>query len=349
LPQIDALSQIYLQVGAPPVSLTLFGRNFQNASLVRVEPPAGITVSPPAVNADATRATVTISAAAGAAVGPRTVIIATLPGESASAAAPANALTLVTTIQANFTPILAPAVGVVIETPVTPVSTTYGPFLAPTLGVVLQGAAPPPVSTTFPVFGSLGVVSGPFGSGVQVAPLFPTSSGTLTISGAGLSDVTAVQVSPAGNITIGALTMAPDGSQVQAPISLAGAAIGPRTVIVMRGSQRVSFVPAGADVFRVAAGAPAIDSISPILASRGQTFIMTIRGQNFQDLSRVTATPGSGIFLDSQPLVNASGDIVLRIFISADAPLGASVFRVFTPGGATTDAALPANTFTVLE
>jgi hypothetical protein len=239
---------------------------------------------------------------------------------------------------------------VVIETPATPVSTTFGPFVSPNLGVVLQADAPAPVSTIFPVFGmALGVVTGPFANGVQTPPLFPTSSGTLTISGAALADATAVQISPPDNIAIGALTIAPDGSQIQAPISLTGAATGPRTVIVLRGTQRVTFAPAGTDILRIAAGAPHIDSISPILASRGQIFTMTIRGQNFQGVDRVTATPGSGIFIDSLPVVNASGDIVLQVSIAAGAPVGSSVFRVFTPGGATTDAAVPANTFTVLE
>lgn len=351
LPRIDGMSQINLQVGAPAVSLTLFGANFQNASLVRIDPPAGMTVSPPTVNADSTQATVTISAAAGAALGPRNVIIATPAGESAAVASPATTLNLVNIIQANFTPILAPSLGVVLETPAAPVSTTFGPFVSPNLGVVLQADAPAPVSTTFPAFGTaLGVVTGPFSNGVQTSPLFPTSSGTLTISGAGLADVTAVQISPPDNITVGALTIAPDGRQIQAPVSLAGAAVGSRTVIVLRGTQRVTFVPAGSDVFQVAAGAPSIDSISPILASRGQTFAMTIRGQNFQGVSRVSAAPGSGIFIDSLPAVNAAGtEITLRISIAADAPLGASVFRVFTPGGASTDAAVPANTFTVLE
>lgn len=350
LPQIDGISQIYLQVGAPAVSLTLFGRNFQNASAVRVDPPGGMTVSPPATNADATQASVTISAAALAATGPRTVIIATPPGESAVTASPANTLTLVNTIQSNFTPILAPAVGVVLQSVAAPVSTTFGPFVSPNLGVVLQAGSPPPASSQLFAFGTpLGVVTGAFATGVQAPPLTPNASATLTISGAGLVDASAVQVSPPDNVTVGTLNIAPDGSQIQAPIALAGAAAGPRTVIVMRGAQRVSFVPAGSDIIRIAAGAPNIDSLSPILASRGQSFTMTIRGQNLQGVTRVAATPGTGIFIDSSPVVNGSGDIVLQVSIAADAPLGSSVFRAFTPGGATSDVAAPANTFTVLE
>ena len=39
----------------------------------------------------------------------------------------------------------------------------------------------------------------------------------------------------------------------------------------------------------------------------------------------------------------------MRITIAPDAPLGARVIRVTTPGGATSEVAAPANTFTVLE
>ena len=350
LPEIVGLSQIYFQAGSAAVPVTIFGRNFQNASSVRVDPPAGITVSPPSVNPDATQASVTIAAGAGAATGPRTVSITTPAGESSAGATPANTINVVNTIQAAFTPILAPSVGVVLQVDAQPVSTTYSPIVSPNVGVLVQAEPPVPVPTQFFAFANaLGVAVGPFSNGVQSPPLTPNASVTLTISGSGLADVTAVQISPPDNVSVGTLTFAPDGSRVQAPITLAGAAASPRTVVVLRGTQRVPFVPAGSDVIRIAAGAPHIDSISPILASRGQTFTMTIRGQFLPGVTSVTATPGSGIFIDTQPVVNASGDIVLRVSIAADAPLGASVFRVFTPGGATNEAAEPANTFTVLE
>ena len=148
---------------------------------------------------------------------------------------------------------------------------------------------------------------------------------------------------------MGALTIAPDGTQITVPITVqAGAAAGLRGVRVLRGAARVEFVPAGANTFGIGAGAPNIDSIAPILASRGQVFSMTIRGQNFQSLRAVTATPPEGLFIDSAPSVNAAGtEITLGIGVAADAPPGARVMRVFTPGGETTGATAPANTFTV--
>jgi hypothetical protein len=75
---------------------------------------------------------------------------------------------------------------------------------------------------------------------------------------------------------------------------------------------------------------------------------MTIRGQNFQGTTAVTATPGTGIAIDTAPVVSADGTtITLQIAIDTNAPLGANVIRVTTPGGTTTDVANQTNTFTV--
>jgi hypothetical protein len=77
---------------------------------------------------------------------------------------------------------------------------------------------------------------------------------------------------------------------------------------------------------------------------------MVLRGQNFQGVTAVTATPGTGIHIDTAPAANAAGtEVSVRVSIAAGAPAGSHVFRVHTPGGATTDQAVPANTFTVLE
>ena len=348
LPEFDSMSPIVLDVGAPAVTLTITGRNFQNASAVRVDPPTGITVSPPTVNGTGTQVSVTISAAAGAIIGPRAVIVATPSGESSAALTAANTLTLVNTIQGNVAPVAAPLLGVVLETIVAPTPQAVGPFVSPDVGVVLEAApVAPPQETVRGV--NLGIAVGPFASGVQVPPLTPNSTGTLVVSGAALGDVTALQIVPSIGIGVGTLTIAPDGSQVSAPLTLTGAAAGVRGVRVLRGAQRVEFVPTGTNTFRIGVGTPSIDSITPILESRGRTFTMILRGQNFQDVTAVTAAPGTGIVIDNAPSANVAGtEVTVRVTIAADAPLGARVFRVHTPGGATTEEAVSANTFTVL-
>jgi YD repeat-containing protein len=350
LPEFDSMTPIVLQVGAAPVTLTITGRNFQNASQVRVDPPAGITVSPPSVNAAGTQATFTISAAAGAATGPRAVILATPAGESPAALSAANTLTLVNAIEGNVTPVASAGLGVVLESGSPPAEQSVGPFAAAALGVVLEDPAPPPPPQETTHGGIVGVAVGPFATGVQPPALTPDSTGTLVITGVGLADVTSVQIEPSSNIALGTLTVAPGGSQVSVPLTLSGAAAGLRGVRVLRGSETLPFVPPYANTFRIGIGTPGIDSITPILESRGETFTMVLRGQNFQGVSAVTATPGTGIHIDNAPSANAAGtEVTVRISIAADAPTGSHVFRVYTPGGATTDEAVPANTFTVLE
>lgn len=349
LPQFDSISPIVLQVGAAPVTLTITGRNFQNATLARVEPPTDITVSPPTINGAGTQASFTISAAAGAATGPRAVILATPAGESLAAQTPANTLTLANTIQGSVTPVSAATLGIVLESAAPPATLAVGPVAAPHVGVVLETTpAAPPQDTVRGMH--VGVAVGPFATGVQAPPLTPTSTGTLVISGVGLADVSAVQIVPASNAAVGTLTIAPDGTRVEAPLLLSGAAAGLRGVRVLRGAEPVPFVPAPNNTFRIGVGVPGIDSITPILESRGNTFTLLIRGQNFQDATAVTAEPAAGIVFDHVPTPNAAGtELTVRMSIAPEAPLGARVIRVFTPGGATTDVAIPANTFTVLE
>jgi hypothetical protein len=350
LPEFDSMAPIVLQAGAPAVTLTIVGRNLQNATGVRFDPPAGITVSNLAVNGSGTQATLTISAAAGSATGPRRVILATPAGESSSAPLASNTINVVNTIVGNVTPVASTALGVVLEAPPQPpVPVPVGPFVAPVLGVLVETAAPPAAEDTLRA-NLLGVAIGPYASGVQVPPLTPTSTGTLVISGVGLADVSAVQIEPTTGIAVGPLTLAPDGTQVAAPLTLTSAAPGLRGVRVLRGSAQVPFIPAGNSTFRIGIGVPSIDSITPILNSRGQTFALLIRGQNFQDALAVRAEPAAGLVIENVVTPNAAGtELTVRISIAADAPLGARVIRVVTPGGASSEVAAPANTFTVLE
>ena len=345
----DSITPIVLQVGAPAVTITLNGRNFQNASQLRLEPSAGITVTNLAVNGAGTQASATISAAAGAAIGPRALILTTPAGDSPAELTAQNTVTLVNAIQGSVSPVISGPLGVVLEGNAPPATLSVGPVAAPAVGVVVETAPPAPPQDTVRAT-IVGVAVGPFASGVQAPPLTPTSTGTLVVSGVGLADVTAIQIVPATGVAVGTLTIAPDGTQVSAPLTLTNAAAGLRGVRVMRGANRVEFIPPAMSTFRIGVGVPDIDSLTPILESRNRVFNLLIRGQNLQDAVEVRAEPAAGLTFDSVLAPNGAGtELTVRIFIAPDAPLGARVIRVFTPGGATTDAAEPANTFTVLE
>ncbi len=348
IPAIESITPIVYVIGAAPVTATVRGVNLQNAQLVRADPADGVSIAVPVVNAAGTELTVAISVAASAVAGSRVLVVASPAGESALMASAANTIQLVTTTTGNVTPVIAPNVGVVLGSAMPP-SELVGPIVAPALGVVLEDPNPPPSVQETARATLVGVAVGPYATGVQTTPLTPNSSGTLTISGNSLAGVTSLVFVPPSYVTISALQIAPDGSQVSATITVQPAALaGMRRVQVIRGADKVPFIPAGSDTFTIGVGVPNIDSITPILGNRGQTVAMIIRGQNFQHLTAVTATPAAGLFIDAVPVVNAAGtEITLRIGIADDAPLGGRVIRVHTAGGATTADAVPANTFTV--
>jgi len=348
-PVFDSITPNFLKTGTA-VTLTILGRNFQNASAVAVTPPTGISITnPPAVDLTGTQLTVTLSAAANAATGPRAVTVTTPGGTSSDVLTAANTITITPTVILSVTPVASPVLGVVLQDNTPPPPQIVGPVSAPTLGVVLQDPNPPPAPTTFTTAPNVGVAVGPIATGVSAPPLSPSTSGTLTISGFALNDVTSVAIVPSANITVGAPVIAPDGSQVSVPITVqAGAAAGLRGVQVFRGTSPVEFAPPGTNTFRIGVGAPNIDSITPILASRGETFTMIIRGQNFQGVTAVTATPSAGMFIDNVPVASADGtSVTVRIGIASDTPLEAKVIQIITPSGATRPDAVPANTFTV--
>ncbi len=351
LPVFDSIAPTFLQTGAPAVTLTIRGRNFQNASAVGVSPPDGIAINnPPTVDPAGTQITVTLSAAAAAATGPRAVTATTPAGTSSDVLTAQNTITVTAAVGAAVTPVTSPVLGVILQDGTPPPPQLFGPFSAPALGVVLQDPNPPAAPTTFTTAPYVGVAVGPIATGVSAPSLSPGVSGTLTISGFALNDVTSVSVTPASNITVGTPVAAPDGSQVSVPITvLAGASAGLYTVTVLRGTTRVEFVPFRSNTFSIGTGVPPnIDSITPILNSRGQTFTMTIRGQNFQGVTAVTATPSTGMFIDTMPVASPDGTVVtVQINIALDAPLEAKVIQVITPSGATRPDAVPANTFTV--
>jgi YD repeat-containing protein len=347
---LQSVTPNFLQTGAPAVTLTIRGLNFQNASAVGVSPPNGISINnPPTVDASGTQITVAASAAANAATGPRAVTVTTPAGTSSDALTPQTTITITNAAGATITPVTSVALGVVLQDGTPPPPQVVGPVAAAALGVVLQDPNPPAAPPTFAESLQLGVAVGAVATGISVPPLSPNTSGTLTISGIALNDVTSVSIVPPDNIALGTLTIAPDGSQISVPITVqAGAAANLRGVRVSRGTTPVQFASPGTNTFRIGVGAPNLDSISPILASRGQTFTMIIRGQNFQGTTVITATPATGMFIDNAPTVNAAGtQIDVRIAIATGAPLEAKVIQVITASGASRSDAVPANTFTV--
>ena len=349
-PEIDSITPLFLQVGAAPSQLTVRGKNFDLAQAVRIVPPDGVIVSAsPVVSADNRSLTVNISAAAGAVLGARSVVVVTPAGETSSAQTAANTITVSNSLGSTFTPIISALLGVVIEEVAAPISTTFSPIISPSLGVSLEIITPPPSTTFLQPAPNVGVALGPIATNMQPRSALPGATTTLTITGFGLDSVTGVTVVPADGISVGVITTQPDGSQLSVPITLAAnAAATLREIRLIQGAGRVEFSDPATNRLRVAVGVPNIISITPILASQGTTFSLTIRGANLQGTSAVQATPDLGLIFGSDPVVNAAGtEVTVGVAITGSADLGPRVIQVVTPGGASSSVAAPANTFTV--
>ncbi len=349
-PRIDFISPLFLQVGAPLTGFTLQGINFQNAQTVRVLPPDGVTISNPVVNSDGTVLTVNMAAAANAVPGSRVVVVATPAGETSSTASAANTITLTTTAGTTFGPI-ATLLGVVKEPPPVPVSTTFGPITSPMLGLVFQ-QAPQPVST--PQFASalpIGVAVGAFAQSLAPTGIIAGQTATLTLFGANLNAVTSIGFLPSAGLSVGALTTNADGTQLSVPVTADAAAPGgPRQLTLTSASGPVQFSSQAANRFTVVPALPVIQSIDPILGTRGQDVSLVIRGTNLQYATGVTITPAAGITFGTSFTVDSAGlQLTIPLSIAIDAAAGARVIQVVTPASTTPADPSAANTFTVLQ
>jgi YD repeat-containing protein len=350
-PALDSMTPIVLQVGQPATTLSISGRNLQNASSVSIVPPDGVSINnPPSVAAGGSSLTVSISAAANAAAGPRAIVVTTPGGSSPSTASPQNTLTLSATAGTNVTPIVSPALGVLVQTNTPPSATPIGPIASAVLGVVVQGGTPPPPATqTLFSTANVGVTLGSVATGIAPAGFSPGSSGTLTIQGFALNGVTSIAVAPSTGITLGALTVAPDGTQVSVPVTVAaGAPTVVHNVVLQAGSAVVPFADTAASRFSIA-NVPSFDSITPIVVSQGTTFTLTIRGSNFTGATAVTATPPDGIAISNTFTVNSAGtELDVPMSIAPNAPVGPRVIQVLVPGAASSATAAPANTLNIV-
>ena len=292
-PVIDSISPIILQIGGPLTTLTVRGQNFQNATQVSMVPSTGLTISsPPSVSTDGTSLSVTISAVAGALAGDRAVVVVTPASQTSSTLSPANLLKLTPTAGDTFPALASPMLGVLKEDVVVPPpAVAIGPVISPLVGLVLESTTPPVSTTTFLPATTLGVTLGPVPTGIVPTGIVRGSSGTLTMTGVALNGVTSVTVNPATGITLGSLSVSPDGLQVSVPITVAAdAPIATREIVVATGAGRLTFSHPQANQLRIGAGVPQLDSITPILANQGQKVTMTVRGSNFQGVSAVIAT-----------------------------------------------------------
>jgi len=218
------------------------------------------------------------------------------------------------------------------------------------VGVVVQAAPGTETRQITAVNAVVGVAVGAVLTGANPAGWVVGSSPTLTLTGMGIPAGAQVSVVPNTGITVGAVSVAPDGTQLQAPLTIAAnAPLGARKLVVKDAAAKdiVFANPARASV-QLMSGLPAIDSIQPIVAARGSVISLTVSGRHLQQ-GLVRVLPDSGVRVDTSPQISADGTtLTAMIEVAADAALGERVIQVVTPAGVTSEAASPANTLTVV-
>lgn len=349
VPRVDSVTPNTLQIGAGTAPLVVRGVNFQNATEVRFVPANGVTVSvPPAVGAGGTEATVNVTVAAGAAAGPRAVVLVTPAGQTDSIPTPANTVVLANTLSDPVTPVTAPSVGVARDAP--------------------GGAAPLTIDRV--PSAPVGVAVGTVAFGIQAPTLNPLTSGVLRIAGVGLGEVTEVRLVGADGVSIGpGFQVSPDGHELTVTINVDGNPVGgPRQLELLGANgRRIFFADASTGFVTILTGtqyflpgatvgvtrdAPASTATRPAsLASAqvgvvvgslavtldapplypGAAGVLTIGGRGLDGVTGVSFTGAAGLSA-GPPQVNADGTL-LTVSVSVAAGSAAGVRGVVLNSG----------------
>jgi YD repeat-containing protein len=328
-PTITSLEPLFAKPGTT-VRLTVRGRNLQNGRFA-LAPGVDLRVdSQPVISADGTELVTNVQIAPLAATGPRTAQVTTPSAESSSQATFANQFTLVSDITGSIGPIFAPPVGIVVGADATmPTSQTIAPVISPMVGIAVGAFAKSMTPT-------VGVI----GTAVNVV-----------VTGQGLQAVQSARLTANTGLTLGALTVNAEGTELSIPVTMdATAPKTPRKLVLSTAAGPLSFADANGGNFLVAAPAPELASVAPQVLKAGQTGGFTLRGVNFRDVVAVRFEPAQGLSTPSALTASADGTVLnLTVAAATNAASGPRTVIVVTAGGESTAVQVPANTLNVAQ
>lgn len=264
--------------------------------------------------------------------------------------APSNTYRVVVRAGGQSIPVLIPDAAT-LDTTLPPGGRLVPDMPAALVGVVKRPASAPDPQVAMAPSPAVLVAAPPYLASIGDAPLIRGSTVSLDLRGAGLQSVTSVVLSPGDGVSVGSVAVESDGSLVRVPLVIAGdAPLGVRRVELRAGDVRVAPLAASLATVSVASGAPDIQSIEPIIAGRGETLSLLIRGAHLHDAREVLIEPATGIHSIGTPVSNASGtELRVPVYIANDAQLGGRVVRVRAAGGISSGDAAPANTLTLYD
>ena len=327
-PTLYSIEPLFAKPGSL-VELKVRGANLHGAK-VAVLPSTDLAVeSQPTINANGTELVLRVQTFPLAATGARVVQITTPSGQSSATPSSVNQFTLVSEVQNDITPIIAPAVGVVVGAGAGGGMETITPVAAPGVGVV-TGAA---VISVSPKVGVVG------------------TSVNFVINGVGLQAVQSVAVVSPEGLTTSAFTVNTQGTVLTLPIAIDAAA--PKTLrkIVLRtATGTLPFAQESGSTFLVAAQAPEVDSATPQVLQAGTNATLTLRGKNFRDVLGVRFEPVNGVAALQNLVANPEGTLLtVPVSVAANATTGARTLVVVTAGGESSNVPVAGNTVQVAQ
>ena len=199
------------------------------------------------------------------------------------------------------------------------------------------------------LFAELGIANTPVVLTGPADGFAPGTEATVQFGGQGLEAVQTVVVPPDTAMILDGPTASSAGDEITLDLEiLPGASPGPMRLEFLDVDDKPLPAAGTANRILIGPGTPRIDSISPILAGRGDTGVLVVRGQQLDLAQTIRALGAAGMRLGAFPQVNDDGsELHVPFAIDADAPLGERVIQIQVPGAKSTDIAEPANTFTV--
>ncbi len=218
------------------------------------------------------------------------------------------------------------------------------------VGVRMEGGAVPDSPLEMKPRSVIGIGVGAVLDRVAPGGWIAGSTLTLEVQGVAIPQGAQVSVLPSDGLTLGSAVVSEDGSRVSVAVTTAAEAdIGPRRVIVRDANgSLLTFADATSSTVRIVAGLPRIDSVSPVVAVRGSTNTITVRGRNLHG-ARLKVMPSEALEVDAMPVVSADGTtLTADLHVAADAAIGARVVQVFNQAGASDPVAGANNTMQVV-
>lgn len=351
LPEVDSATPQVLTLGGAEQVLTLRGQYLTNVTDVRFDPSPGITVNRPFTSADdGTSVGFSVLIDAAAAIGPRTVIVTTAAGNSSSASAPGNTVTLAAQTGPTYSSIVSGAVGVLVGEGA---SESYdGTVVAPLVGVFIAEEPLPPVTAeTQAIATPVKLLVGAVATAMDVDGWLQGASGTMTISGIDLGQVVSVAAMPAAGVLFDAVSINAAGTELSVPISVAqDASLGTRRLRLLTATGEVVWATGEAAEFGIGR-VPSMDSVSPIVLTAGEIATLTIRGSDLAGVTSATLLPGDGAELVGIPEWSQDelGEVLkVTVRLQDSAATGSRVLQLMVPGGATSSVPSAVNSLTVV-